>query len=250
MEPHQLTPVLAIERLSKRYGQITVADEVSFEVARGECLGVIGPNGAGKTSVFNLIDGSVSPNKGRILLDGRDVTGRPKHARARLGMARAYQVPQPFPDLSTFENVLVSATFGAGLSGIEATAAAQDMVRRTGLWDKREILAGALPLLDRKRLELARALASAPRLLLLDEIAGGLTQLEVGELVELIRAIKPTVATVWIEHVTYALAAVADRLLALNFGRVIAEGEPDAVMSSQPVQDVYLGTVLDAPAAD
>ena len=243
-----MSAVLEVEALSKRYGPIVVADEVGFTVARGECLGVIGPNGAGKTSVFNLVDGGAKPDRGRVRLGGVDVTRTPKHKRARLGLARAYQVPQPFPDLSTFENVLVAATFGAGLSGGAAKSAAQDTLRRTGLWDKREILADALPLLDRKRLELARALASAPKLLLLDEIAGGLTQMEVSELVELILTIKPTVATIWIEHVTHALSAVADRLLALNFGRVIAEGAPAAVMQNPAVQEVYLGTVLDAPA--
>ncbi len=245
-----MAPVLLIEGLSKRYGSITVADAVGFQVARGECLGVIGPNGAGKTSVFNLIDGTVSPDGGRILLDGMDVTRRPKHLRARLGMARAYQVPQPFPDLSAFENVLVATTFGAGLSASDAKAVARETLRLTGLWDKREVMAGSLPLLDRKRLELGRALASQPKLLLLDEIAGGLTQMEVVELVALIRSIKPTVAMVWIEHVTHALSAVADRLVAMNFGRVIAEGEPQEVMNSPSVQEVYLGTVLDAPAAD
>jgi branched-chain amino acid transport system ATP-binding protein len=245
-----LTPVLEIQSLSKRYGQITVADEVSFSVARGECLGVIGPNGAGKTSVFNLIDGSATPNGGRVRLEGVDVTTMSKHGRVRLGMARAYQVPQPFPDLSTFENVLVSATFGACLSGAAAKTAAQETLRRAGLWEKREIMADALPLLDRKRLELARALAAAPKLLLLDEIAGGLTQMEVVQLVEFINSIKPTVATIWIEHVTHALSAVADRMLALNFGRVIAQGNPAEVMRSPAVQEVYLGTVLDAPPSD
>lgn len=240
--------VLAVEGLSKRFGQIIVADDLSFSVSKSECLGIIGPNGAGKTSVFNILDGTLRPDSGRVMLGGQDVTRQSKHFRARRGMGRAYQVPQPFPDLTAYENVLTAAAFGGGQDISSAATAAWKLMVRTGLSDCAEVMAGSLPLLDRKRLELARALALRPKVLLLDEIAGGLTEMEVHGLVELIRAIKPEVAVVWIEHVTHALSAVADRVVAIHFGREIAAGSPAEVMSHPAVQEVYLGAVLDVPA--
>ena len=240
--------MLRVENLSKRYGAITVADNVAFEVAHGECLGIIGPNGAGKTSLLNLIDGSVPPDNGRVRIDGQDVTRIPQHRRVRLGLARAYQVPQAFANLSVYENVLVAALFGAGLRAGVAAGHAAGVVVRTGLAARADRLAGDLPLLDRKRLELARALATRPRLLLLDEIAGGLTDPEVGELVALLRALKQEVAMLWIEHVAHALLAVADRLLALDFGACIASGAPQAVMADARVRAVYLGVSPDVAA--
>jgi len=240
--------VLRVAGLAKRYGAIVVADGVDLDVARGECLGIIGPNGAGKTSLLNLIDGSVRADGGTVTLAGRDVTRLPQHRRVRLGLARAYQVPQAFPDLSVYENVLAGAEFGAGLTGGGAARAAVEVIERVGLGAQADRLAGALPLLDRKRLELARALGARPKLLLLDEIAGGLTELEVGELVGLLRAIKQDVAMAWIEHVAHALLAVADRLLALNFGACVAAGTPAAVMADARVREIYLGVAPDAAA--
>ena len=240
--------VLEVESLGKRFGQIVVADELSFSVAKAECLGIIGPNGAGKTSVFNILDGTLVPDSGRVVLDGEDVTRNTKHFRARRGMARAYQVPQPFPDLTAFENVVVAAAFGGGQDLQAAGRFSWELMKRCGISDQADAAAGGLPLLDRKRLELARALALRPKLLLLDEIAGGLTEMEVRDLVDLINSIKPDVAMVWIEHVTHALAAVADRVLAMHFGRKIAEGCPAEVMNHPSVQEVYLGAMLDAAA--
>jgi branched-chain amino acid transport system ATP-binding protein len=236
-----LVAVLSVAGLSKRFGQIVVADALDLSVDRGECLGIVGPNGAGKTSVFNLIDGSLAPEAGAITMDGHDIRTLAQHERVRAGLSRAYQIPQPFVDLSVYENVLAAAMFGAGLHDGEAAAHAVSVLKQTDIWHRRSMIAGALPLLDRKRLELARALATRPHLLMLDEIAGGLTELEVHELVALIKTFKSTIAIIWIEHVAAALLAVADRLIALNFGRKIADGEPRAVMASREVREVYMG---------
>ncbi len=239
-----MAPVVSVEGLTRRFGAITVADDLSFAVGSGECLGIIGPNGAGKTSVFNMLAGAIRPHAGRIFLDGRDITETSQHARTLLGLGRTYQVPQPFGLLTAFENVLAAATFSRRSRGEEAEVARSVLVR-TGLAARADVPAGALPLLDRKRLELASAMALKPRVLLLDEIAGGLTEAEVVQLVALIGALKPDLAIVWIEHVTHALSAVADRILAINFGSRIAEGTPAEVMAHPAVLEVYMGTVLD-----
>ena len=238
--------VLRIESLNKRFGGVTVADGVSFALAANTCLGVIGPNGAGKTSMFNLIDGSIRRDSGRILLGETDISDLPKHRRARMGIARAYQVPQPFPDLTVFENVLTGATFGAGLRGGQAGRVAKEVIERTGLTAQTHLMAGTLPLLDRKRLELARALAAQPKVLLLDEIAGGLTEPEVKLLVELIRSLKREVAMIWIEHIAHALVAAADSVFVLDFGRKIAEGDPATILESPEVREIYMGIAIDA----
>lgn len=239
--------VLSVTGLTRRFGAITVADDLSFDVSMGECLGIIGPNGAGKTSIFNMLTGSIKPQGGVVRLDGKDITRASAHARTMAGLGRTYQVPQPFGHLTTYENVLAAAIFGAGETGDPATLA-RSVLTRTGLVARADKPAGSLPLLDRKRLELARAMALKPRLLLLDEIAGGLTEAEVHELVALIRELKSDVAMVWIEHVTHALSAVADRILAINFGAEIASGTPDAVMQDPAVLEIYMGAVIDAPA--
>lgn len=240
--------VLNAEGLAKAYGPIVVVDNVSLRVAKGECLGVIGPNGAGKTSLFNVLDGGVSMDAGRVVLDGQDVSSLPRHKRARKGVARAYQIPQPFPDLTVYENVLVSATFATNLSNAQAGPHAMAVIERVGLYDRRNAMAGGITLLDRKRLEVAKALAARPKLLLLDEIAGGLTEAEVDVLVALIKEIKPDFAIIWIEHVAHALEATADRLLALHFGAILTEGLPQDVLNSPLVQEIYLGVVADAVA--
>ncbi len=239
-----MSPVISVEGLTRRFGAITVADNLSFAVGSGECLGIIGPNGAGKTSVFNMLAGAVRPQAGRIVLDGRDITDASQHARTLMGLGRTYQVPQPFGLLTAYENVLAAATFSRRSRGGEAEVARSVLVR-TGLAARADVPAGSLPLLDRKRLELARAIALKPRVLLLDEIAGGLTEAEVAQLVALTRALKPDLAIIWIEHVTHALSAVADRIVAINFGRWIAEGTPAEVMAHAAVLEVYMGTVLD-----
>jgi branched-chain amino acid transport system ATP-binding protein len=205
-------------------------------------LGVIGPNGAGKTTVFNLIGGDVRADAGRVRFLGEDITGLPPHQRCRRGIGRSYQIPHPFGGMTVFENLLVAAAFGGGLGERAARPGCLEILEATGLAARANRLAGSLGLLDRKRLELGRALATRPALLLLDEIAGGLTEAESVELVALIRRIKERgVAMIWIEHVVHALLAVADRLVVLNAGAVLAQGEPATVMADAEVRRIYLG---------
>jgi len=238
-----MSALLAFDDVSKSFGALRVTDKLSFEVRKGEALGVLGPNGAGKTTVFNLITGGLAPDAGHIRFNGEDIVRLPPHRRCRAGIGRSYQVALPFEGMTVFENLLVGAMFGATRSSSsEASDRCVDLLERTGLLGKANRLAGSLTLLDRKRLELARALATDPELLLLDEIAGGLTEQEARELVELINGIRARgVTIVWIEHVVHALLAVATRLLVINFGAKLAEGEPRAVMASADVKRVYMG---------
>jgi branched-chain amino acid transport system ATP-binding protein len=234
--------ILALERASKSYGALKVTDQVSFSVAAGETLGILGPNGAGKTTLFNLISGDVGLDSGRVLFAGQDITTLQPSARCRRGVGRTYQIPHPFTGMTVFENVLVGATFGGELREADAYPYCVEVLRRTGLERKANQLAGSLTLLERKRLELARALATRPKLLLLDEIAGGLTEHEARELVALIQEIKSTgTSLLWIEHVVHALIAVADRLLVIHFGCKLAEGDPQTVLSDAEVKRVYMG---------
>ena len=234
--------LLSLSDVRKSYGALTVTDGVSLAVESGETLGILGPNGAGKTTLFNLISGDVRVDAGRVEFDGRDITALPAHQRCRAGIGRSYQVPQPFGNMTVFENLVTAACFGGGQTEREAWATAVEVLEQTGLRGHANQPAGSLRLLDRKRLELARALATRPRLLLLDEIAGGLTEPEARELVEELRRIKLRgVTMIWIEHVVHALLSVADRLLVVNFGRLLAEGEPQAVMADPEVRRVYMG---------
>jgi len=237
--------VLRVTGLNKKFGVIRVADELDFELGLGECLGVIGPNGAGKSSVLNLIVGLLRPDAGAISLDGRDITHLPPHRRVRLGIGRAFQIPQPFPHLTVYENALTAVSYGAGLHGTQASDWAMDVLGRTGLEAKADRIAGALPLIDRKRLEFAKALASKPRVILLDEIAAGLTEPEVERLIEVIAGVKAEHAMIWIEHIPHALRAVADRILVLNFGRKMLDGPPAEVMESRTVKEIYMGLTAD-----
>lgn len=239
------TALLELDGLRRAFGSVVVADHLSLSLAAGETLGIVGPNGAGKTSVLNLITGALHADGGRILLDGVDITRQATHERARLGIGRTYQVPRPFGRMTVFENVLLGATYAAGSRRVspDPAVATVDALERTDLVDQANAMAGRLPLLDRKRLELARALATRPRLLLLDEIAGGLTEAEVADLVTTIRRLRGEgVTIVWIEHIVHALVSVVDRLVAMSFGRKLAEGDPRSVLADPAVQAVYLGT--------
>ena len=238
-----MSVLLAFDNVSKSFGALKVTDCLSFEVRKGEALGVLGPNGAGKTTVFNLITGGLAPDSGAIRFNGQDITRLAPHRRCRAGIGRSYQVALPFEGMTVFENLLVGAMYGAERhSPAEANDRCVDLLDRTNLLDKANRLAGTLTLLDRKRLELARALATDPELLLLDEIAGGLTEAEAHALIELVNDIRRSgVSIVWIEHVVHALLAVASRLLVINFGAKLAEGEPRAVMASPDVKRVYMG---------
>lgn len=235
-------PILELDQVSKSFGAVPAAEAVSFAVEPGEALGIIGPNGAGKSTLFNLITGNIGVDSGRVLFGGEDVTRAPPMRRCLAGIGRTFQIPQPFQRLTVFENVLTAAMFGNRRSQAEVSGDCARILVDTGLVAHANVPAGKLTLLQRKRLELARALATGPKVLLLDEIAGGLTEAECGALVDLVRAINARgTAIVWIEHVLHALTSVVNRLVVLDFGRVIATGEPAAIMASREVREIYLG---------
>ncbi|MFA3915733.1 ABC transporter ATP-binding protein [Ruegeria hyattellae] len=234
--------MLALQNVSKSFGALTVTDDVSVEVPKGQALGIIGPNGAGKSTLFNLITGNLRADKGAINYQGRDVTHVSAMERCLTGIGRSFQIPQPFEKLTVFENLLVAATHGRNQSEAEVLDDCADVLERTELLRRANTPAGRLSLLERKRLELARAMATDPKLLLLDEIAGGLTE---GECQALIRTIKDVhaqgVTIIWIEHVLHALISVVECLLVLDFGKVIGIGDPDEIMGSKEVKEIYLG---------
>ena len=239
-------PMLQVSSLAKRFGNVVTARDVSFDVRAGEVLGVVGPNGAGKSTLLDLIAGSVRPDAGRVILDGHDISRLSAPARSRRGVGRSYQVPRPFTGMTVLENVLVGSRFAGGQRGGAGYDAACDALVVTGLMRHANRPAGQLTLLDRKRLELARALATGPRLILLDEIAGGLTDQELPELIELIRGLgRQGMAVVWIEHIVHALLEVVDRLMCLALGEVVAIGDPKAVMADPTVVEVYLGPTVE-----
>lgn len=238
------TPILELEGVRKAFGSVVVANDLSLTLAQGEILGVVGPNGAGKTSVLNLVTGNLTADGGRIVVDGKEITRLLAHERARLGIGRTYQIPRPFGGMTVFENVLLGATYAGGgrhvgRDPIEASVEALEM---TGLIDRANVAAGSLRLLDRKRLELARALAIGPRLLLLDEIAGGLTESEIEVLVATMQDLRARgLSVIWIEHIVAALLSIVDRVIAMDNGRILAQGEPAAVLADPAVHAVYLG---------
>jgi branched-chain amino acid transport system ATP-binding protein len=235
-------PLLQLDGVSKRFGQVVVAEGITFELRSGEAVGIVGPNGAGKTSLFAMISGDISPDSGVISFDGQSLSRMGPAKRARVGIGRTYQVPRPFEHMTVFENALVAAQQGGRTRGQKSYEVAYDALERTGLAEVSNRPAGSLTLLRRKRLELARALSTAPSVLLLDEIAGGLTDLEVNELTAIIRGLRADgIAVVWIEHVVRALLSTVDRLICLAGGIVVADGEPKKVLASDAVRSVYLG---------
>lgn len=234
--------LLELDDVSKSFGALKVTDAVSFSVPRGQALGIIGPNGAGKSTLFNLITGNIATDTGRIVFLGQDVTRYPAMQRVRMGVGRSFQIPQPFEGLTVYENLAVAASFGQGRSEAAVTDDCIRILHDTELLRLANTQAGALSLLDRKRLELARAMATGPELLLLDEIAGGLTEGECQALIGTIKALHSQGMTIiWIEHVLHALIAVVERLLVLDFGRVIGIGAPEEIMASREVREIYLG---------
>jgi len=242
-----MTKLLELNALTKSFGSLLVINNLTLHLDEGEALGIVGPNGAGKTTMFNLITGILPVNTGQVKLFGQDVTAMSPAQRCHEGIGRSYQIPQPFSKMTVFENCLVAAVFGNRRQEQEAYDDCLTVLQRTGLLHKANQPAGSLPLLDRKRLELARALATQPKLLLLDEIAGGLTEYECDELIHLIRQLhQEGMAIIWIEHIVHALLAVVDRLVVLNYGSKIAEGEPHAVMADAQVQEIYVGVEANA----
>lgn len=234
--------LIKVENASKSYGALKVTQNISFSVNEGETLGILGPNGAGKTTLFNLISGDTALDSGFVYFNGADITSLAPFQRCRLGIGRSYQVPHPFGNMSVFENLVTAACFGGQMSEIEAWQVAEEVLETTDLTIFANKPAGGLTLLNRKRLELARALATRPKVLLLDEIAGGLAEHEAIQLVEELKRIKAQGTTmIWIEHVVHALLSIADKLLVINFGEKLAEGDPIEVMNNPEVRRVYMG---------
>jgi branched-chain amino acid transport system ATP-binding protein len=234
--------VLAGFGLSKRYGDLLALNNVDFRVDRGEAVGIVGPNGAGKSTLLSVLAGSVAPNTGTVHLDGQDITSLSPELRCRRGIGRAFQIPRPFGAMTVLENVVVGASQGARLSGHAAYERCVEVLDLCGLIDLANRRADSLGLLHRKRLEMARSLATGPRVLLLDEIGAGLTDAEAAELVVTISGLHATgISIVWIEHIVHVLVQVVDRLVCMDAGRVIADGQPTEVLSSAIVIDAYLG---------
>jgi branched-chain amino acid transport system ATP-binding protein len=240
-------PILALDKISKRFGAIVVADAVDLALGAGEALGIIGPNGAGKTTLFGIVSGTVTPDSGRVLYAGRDITRLPPARRCVMGIGRSFQIPLPFGGMSVFENLVVAAAFGGQQREHDAYQRCMEILEQCALASSANTTAGRLGLLSRKRLEVARAVATGPRLLLLDEVAGGLTERECVALIDLVRDVKRKgVSIIWIEHVVHALIASIDRLVVLHNGAFIADGEPSAVIHSPAVAEIYMGIEADA----
>jgi len=238
-------PILAAAGIRRRFGALVVLDGVDFAVGAGDAVGIVGPNGAGKTTLLNVLSGALRPSAGTISFRGQDVTRASVARRCRLGIGRAHQVPRPFGDLTVFENVYVGSATGGGLRGQAAYDRCIEVLALCGLTEHANRRAESLGLLDRKKLELARALGTNPVVLLLDEIGAGLTDAEAVDLVEAINDLRRGgVAVVWIEHIVHVLVQVVDRLVCMDAGRVIADGEPEAVIGSAAVIDAYLGSAV------
>jgi len=233
---------LEITGVSKSFGALKVIDDLSVTLGEGEALGIVGPNGAGKTTLFNLITGSIPLDSGTIRFDQSAIVAQAPYLRVRRGLGRTYQIPRPFGGMTVFENVLVAASYGSSQGETGGHDRCVEILSSTGLLAKANTLAGTLTILERKRLELARALGTGPTVLLLDEIAGGLTDPEVEELVDLIKSIHSSgMSIVWIEHLLHALVAVVDRVHAIHFGRHLIEGNPEEIINSPEMREVYLG---------
>jgi branched-chain amino acid transport system ATP-binding protein len=234
--------VLEARALSKQFGSLTVIDGVDFRLGAAEAVGIVGPNGAGKTTLLNLLSGAMQPSAGQISYRETDIKAHDAAARCRLGIGRSHQVPRPFIGMTVFENVLVAAQQGGQAQGEDAYQRGVEALQACGIIEHANRRAETLGLLDRKRLELARALATKPAILLLDEIGGGLTDGEAEALVLIIQQLRQRgIAIVWIEHIVHILVQVVDRLICMDAGRIIADGPPSAVLEDQAVISAYLG---------
>ena len=234
--------ILEFRHIDAGYGRIQILNDLSFSVEEGQVFGVIGPNGSGKSTMFNALLGTIRPTSGAIYFDNIDITRTPPHVRCRMGLGRTFQIPKPFENMSVYENVLVAAVHGTGQSEKKAGHAAIDALKLTGLYEKREMLSGELPLLDRKRLEVARAIGTSPKLLLLDEVAAGLTDAEVKDMMRLVKDLKSTgYSIIWIEHIIQTMLGSTDQLMCMAEGQCVITGDPEEVINSKIVQTLYLG---------
>ncbi len=235
--------LLQVLGVSKFFGGLQALNKVTFDLPEGQILGLIGPNGAGKTTLFNVINGVYTPEEGKVIFLGEDVTGWKPYNLAKKGMARTHQIVRPLAELSVRENVMVGACYGPKGYGLdEAARVADEVLEFVGLADRADQLAGSLNVAQKKRLEMARALAARPKLLLLDEVLAGLNPSEIGEMVETIKRIREQGVTIlMIEHVMKAIMSVSDRIIVLDFGQLIAEGTPEEIANNERVQQAYLG---------
>ena len=237
-----MTNVLTVENLSISFGSNDVLKSINFEVRNNEILGVIGPNGAGKTVMLNILTGILKPSTGSITFLGENVTHKTITERCHMGLGRTFQVPRSFEGMTVFENVIVGAVYGGGMTEKKGKKKAFEILEMISLVDKATWFAGKLSLIDRKRLEIGRALASDPKVLFFDEVAGGLTEKEVDKMLAIVRMIKDqNISIVWIEHVLQTMREGTDRILCLAEGKVVKCGLPEEVMSSKEVSECYLG---------
>ncbi len=238
--------ILSFKNVNAGYGRVQILNDLTFEVKKGEVFGVIGPNGCGKTTMFNALIGLIIPTQGEIIFNGKNITKMKASARCQMGIGRTYQVPRPFEGMSVYENCLVAAVHGAGHSEKEGRRIALDALKLTELYDKREVRAGELTLLDRKRMEIARALGTEPTLLLLDEVAAGLTEAEVQDVMKMVANLKAAgYSIIWIEHVIQTMVESTDTLMCMAQGHNLVVGKPLEVMNSKLVEEVYLGGAED-----
>lgn len=238
--------LLELKKITKRFGGLVALRDISLSIDEGELIGIIGPNGSGKTTLFNVISGVYKPDSGSIFFAGIDITSYPPHRRARMGIARAFQIPRPFPGLSVRENVAIGALFGVGGEGLDiesALARADDVLRLVGLYEKRLELAERLTGSEKKMLELARAIAMSPRLLLLDEVMAGTPPASIDKLAGIIRELaREGVASVsLVEHVLRAVAKIVERAVVLHRGEIVLEGSVEEVLRSEKLREIYLG---------
>ena len=237
-----MTDILTVNKITKEFGRLRAVDGLSFNIKEGEILGIMGPNGAGKTTVFNLLTGAFRPENGSIIFKGRDITHESPAKRCHLGIGRTYQIPCPFDKMTVYENLLVGAVHGGSLSEKLARERVLDILDLIGLYSLKDHLSGALPLLNRKTLELGRSLATQPDLILLDEIAGGLTEKEVRQVLEIVRRVREMGVTIaWIEHILMMMSEGVDRLLIIAEGKELQCGDPANIMNSHEVIECYLG---------
>jgi branched-chain amino acid transport system ATP-binding protein len=235
-------PILSVDGLNKHFGGVVAVKDLSFDVRAGEVVGVMGPNGAGKTTLLNIITGEYKPDSGTVTFQGTDITGYPPHKLCHRGIVRTYQIPQPFVKLTVLQNIAVAAIFGRGLGKSEAEHEAADLLSFVGLAKKEDMLAGDLEEISLKRLELARVLATNPTLLMIDELAAGLTDTEIPQVLDLLKAInKKGITIILIEHVMKVMTKAVDRIVVMEEGAKIAEGKPGAIMKNEKVIKAYLG---------